>query len=386
MKSIGFIPLRKDSKGIPGKNKRKLLGRPLFSWVLTEAAFSELDEVFVYTDDEDIIEFIKKQYSWNLKIKVLQRSSKSATDEASTETAILEFCNKIEYGFDILCLLQATSPFTTRIEINNALEVIKSGKDSALSVVRTHRFFWDEYNKPINYDFLKRPRRQDFEGNLVENGAIYCTTKEALQKSECRISGDIGVIEMPEDSYSEIDSVVDWDIVEKLLLRRLQSQRNPAMITHLFLDVDGIFTDGRVLYSENGELAKAFDMRDGMGLEILRQDKIEVSVMTSEDSALVSARMKKLNIDKVYLGVKDKLGMLQHLCMSRNIKKNNIAYLGDDVNDMACMASVGWSISPNNAMEEIKRISDITLTSDSGSGAIREACRFITKYNTRFEI
>ncbi len=385
MKSIGFIPLRKDSKGIKGKNKRKLLGRPLFSWVLTEAAFSELDEVFVYTDDKDIIEFITQQYSWNHKIKVLQRSTESATDEASTETAILEFCEKVSYGFDTLCLLQATSPLTTRVEINNALEVIKSGKDSAISVVRTHRFFWDENGQPINYDFLKRPRRQDFKGALVENGAIYCTTKAALLESKCRISGDIGVIEMPEDSYTEIDSAIDWNIVENLLLQRLQSQRNPAIITHLFLDVDGVFTDGRVLYSENGELAKAFDMRDGMGLEILRQDNIEVSVMTSENSALVSARMKKLNIDNVYLGVKDKLGMLQHICMSRNIKKNHIAYLGDDVNDMACMASVGWSISPNNAMEEIKKISDITLTSDSASGAIREACRFITKYNKRYE-
>jgi N-acylneuraminate cytidylyltransferase len=107
--------------------------------------------------------------------------------------------------------------------------------------------------------------------------------------------------------------------------------------------------------------------------------------MTSENSALVAARMKKLNIGQVYLGVKDKLGLLQHLCASRNIEKKHIAYLGDDINDMACMASVGWSICPNNGMEEIKRISDIILTSDSGSGAIREACRFITKYNKRFE-
>ncbi len=385
MKSIGFIPLRKASKGIKGKNKRKLLGRPLFSWVLTEAAFSQLDEVFVYTDDEDIIEFITQQYSWSTKIKVLERSDESATDEASTETAILEFIKKTSYEFDVFCLLQATSPFTTRVDINKALEVIKLGKDSAISVVRTHRFFWEKSGKPINYDLLNRPRRQDSKGTLVENGAIYCTTVRALQKSKCRISGDIGVIEMPEYSYTEIDSVVDWNIVENLLLQRLQAQRNPGVITDLFLDVDGIFTDGRVLYSENGELAKVFDMRDGMGLEILRQDNIQVSVMTSENSALVSARMKKLNIDKVYLGVKDKLGLLENICRSRNIEKNNIAYLGDDINDMASMASVGWSISPNNAMEEIKRISDITLTSDSGSGAIREACRFIIKYNKRFE-
>lgn len=385
MKSIGFIPLRRDSKGIKGKNKRKLLGRPLFSWVLTEAVFSELDEVFVYTDDKYITEFIKKQYSWTSRIKVLDRSEKSASDEASTETAILEFCEKISWSFDIFCLLQATSVFTQRDEINKALKQITSGKDSVISVVKTHRFFWNKDGYPENYNFMSRPRRQDFEGNLVENGAIYVTTRDALRKSKNRISGEIGIVEMPEHSYYEIDSLTDWTIVEDLKLSKLQSNRQPSRITHLFLDVDGIFTDGRVLYSENGELAKTFDMRDGMGLEILRQDDIEVSVMTSEDSALVAARMKKLNIDKVYLGVKDKFGMLQHLSLTQNISLNNIAYLGDDVNDMACMASVGWSICPNNAMEEIKRISDIILRSNSGSGAIREACRFITKYNKRFE-
>ena len=385
MKSIGFIPLRKNSKGIKGKNKRKLLGRPLFSWVLTEAVFSDLDEVFVYTDDKDITEFITKQYSWTSKITVLDRSTESASDEASTEAAILEFCEKISYSFDTFCLLQATSAFTQRDEINKALEQIQSGKDSVLSVVKTHRFFWNKNGTHLNYDFMNRPRRQDFDGNLVENGAIYCTTRAALQKSKNRISGDIGIIEMSEQSYFEIDSLTDWTIVEDLLLTKLQSNRPPAKITHLFLDVDGIFTDGRVLFSKSGELAKIFDMRDGMGLEILRQNGIEVSVMTSENSALVAARMKKLNIENIYLGVKDKFALLQHLSQVRNIDISNIAYLGDDVNDMACMASVGWSICPNNAMEEIKRISDITLTSDSGSGAIREACRFINKYNKRYE-
>ena len=385
MKKIGLIPLRKGSKGFKGKNKRKFLGRPLFSWVLTEAVFSNLDEVFVYTDENSIIEFIRTQYEWTSKIKVLERSPESATDEASTEMAILEFCETINYDFDIFCLLQATSPFTKRRHINKALQIVSSGKDSSLSVVRTHRFIWSEEGNSENYDYKNRPRRQDFSGTLVENGAIYCSKREALNKSHNRISGNIGILEMPAVSYTEIDTSTDWTIAENLLLSELQANRIPSRINHLFLDVDGIFTDGRVLYSGDGEFAKLFDMRDGMGLEILRQDNIEVSVMTSENSPLVSERMKKLNIDNVYLGIKDKFGFLQHLCLKKGFKLGELAYLGDDVNDMACMATVGWAITPNNAMEEIKKISDIVLRADSGSGAIREACRFITKYNERFD-
>ena len=122
MKKIGFIPLRKGSKGIPGKNKRKMVGRPLFTWVLGEAYFSDLDEVVVYTDDESIINFITKEYHYTTKIKVVHRPEATATDTASTESAMLAYAESINYNFDVFCLLQATSPFTTSEAINESLE------------------------------------------------------------------------------------------------------------------------------------------------------------------------------------------------------------------------------------------------------------------------
>ena len=184
MIKIGFIPLRKGSKGIPNKNKRKMVGRPLFTWVLGEAIFSDLDEVIVYTDDQDIIDFINKEYYWTNKVKATLRSDASASDTASTEMAMLEFCDAINYDFDVFCLLQATSPFTTRENINACLGKLDGDYDSALTVVNTHRFIWEEDGTPINYNPLKRPRRQDFKGLLIENGAVYTTTKASLQKTK----------------------------------------------------------------------------------------------------------------------------------------------------------------------------------------------------------
>ncbi|WOD43969.1 cytidylyltransferase domain-containing protein [Hwangdonia lutea] len=384
-KKIGCIPLRKGSKSIKNKNKRKMVGRPLFSWVLKEAVFSNLDEIFVFTDDPDIITFVNNQYGWTNKVKTILRDKENASDTASTENALIEFCEKIDNDFHVLCLLQATSPLTTSSDINKVLKVVADSEyDSALTVVNTHRFVWNEEGKPLNYDVFNRPLRQDFEGLLVENGAVYVTTKEAFLNSKNRVSGNIGLVKMPEETLHEIDSETDWTIIENLLINRLKNQKGTQKISHLVLDVDGVFTDGTVLYSKDGELAKQFDMRDGMGLEILREYGIEIIVMTSENSELVQQRMKKLKIENTFLGIKDKYALLQHLKSEQSFNLNNIAYMGDDVNDLANMCSVGWSLAPNNAVDIVKQNADVILSADSLKGAIREACAFILNYNKRF--
>jgi len=384
MKKIGFIPLRKNSKGILGKNKRKMVGRPLFTWVLGEAIHSSLDVVYVYTDDDSIISFIEKEYHYTNKIEALKRSEASATDIASTESAMIEFAEKLAYNFDVFCLLQATSPFTKAVDIENCLSKIEEGKDSALTVVNTHRFVWNEDGTPANYNPSQRPRRQDFNGLLIENGAVYACTKDVLLEQKNRLGKNIGVVKMPEESLHEIDSEQDWIIVENLLIERQKRGKHSEKITHLVLDVDGVFTNGTIAYTKDGEHTKNFDMRDGMGLEILRQFGVEVMVMTSEQSQLVAKRMEKLQISQVFLGVKDKYTLLQSLAASQNFSLNNVAYVGDDVNDMANICSVGWSFTPNNAMTEIKQLADVVLSKNSGAGAIREACEFIKNYNKRF--
>jgi N-acylneuraminate cytidylyltransferase len=385
MKKTAIIPLRKDSKGIPGKNKKKMLGRPLFSWVLSEAVFSNLDEVVVFTDDEEIIDFIHREYHWTPKVKALLRSAENATDTASTESVMLEFATQTDYDFDILCLLQATSPMTTAADINAVLNKIENEKyDSALTVVNTHRFTWNADGTPQNYDVFHRPRRQDFEGLLIENGAIYATTKTAFITSKNRVSGKIGLQQMPENTLVEIDSMTDWKITEELLASRLKKSKKHQRIDYLVLDVDGVFTNGQVFYSAEGELAKAFDMRDGMGLEILRQNQVEVVVMTSENSPLVAQRMKKLQIENTFLGVKDKYAFLQHFVKEKKTSFNALAYIGDDVNDLANICAVGWSFAPANATEIVKQNADYLLTNKSADGAIREACEWIMNYNERY--
>ncbi|HHW21119.1 MAG TPA: acylneuraminate cytidylyltransferase [Thermodesulfovibrio thiophilus] len=388
MKKVGVIPLRKGSKSIKNKNRKKLLGRPLFAWVLWEALKSKLDEVYIFTDDKNIIEYVKNEYKYNQKCRVIERSAESATDEASTELALKEYVQKINNNYDILCLLQATSPLTTTEDINKVLhKILNDNLDSALTVVEFKRFIWSKDGYPLNYDYNNRPRRQEFEGLLVENGAIYATTKEQFEKTGIRIGGNIGITKMPEDTFTELDEKRDWIIVEKLLENRLRMNKKLSdRIKAIFLDLDGVFTPGTVFFGASGELSKEFNIRDGMGLEILRESSdVEIFVITSENSEIVSSRMKKLKIENYYPGIKDKYAKVEEILTDKNIKKSETAYIGDDINDLANLLSAGWSFCPSDAMKEVKQVVDLVLEAKGGKEAIREAVDFIIKYNQRGE-
>ena len=384
MEKIGFIPLRAGSKGIPNKNKKRIAGRPLYQWVMTEAVFSTLDEVIVFTDDMDIINHINKEYYWTKKLKAIQRSIKNANDNASTESAMIEYCESIDWEFKFIVLLQATSPLTSTEDIDKSVFNFESNKyDSQLSCVRTKRFIWDDDGNSINYDYRSRPRRQDFDGFLIENGAIYITKRDILKKNNNRLGGKIGLFNMNEDTLIEIDNPIDFKVVEQLIFKKLKEQkRGASKISLLVLDVDGVFTDGKVIFNSKGEFSKEFSMRDGMGLQLLRESGVDVIVLTSENSPTVKSRMTKLNLESYY-GVKDKYSLLSNILREKNMSRNETVYMGDDINDLSNIASAGWGICPIDAMDEVKQIADLVLNKCGGTEAIRELTNFIIRLNNK---
>lgn len=384
VRKIAIIPLRAGSKGIRNKNRKKILGRPLFSWTLAAAIESNLDHVYVFTDDQKVIDSINKDYNWTEKVSVVERSAESASDTASTEMAMLELAEKINYDFTYYILLQATSPLTTAADINKAIAILDKGADSVISVVKTHRFIWNKEGESLNYNYLNRPRRQDFDGLLIENGSIYGCTKAIFSETKNRIGGKIKVMEMPEDTLTEIDEPTDLILIEQLLQKRLLEYKKPVKaIKYVVLDVDGVFTDATAAYDKFGELSKQFSLFDGMGLEILRDHNVEPIIMTSENSELVKRRMEKLQINKCFLGVKDKFAFLNHLIRDLGVNRSELAYLGDDINDLANILSVGWGACPLNATSSVKNSADIKLTTYGGKGAIREFVEFIIGFNSR---
>jgi 3-deoxy-D-manno-octulosonate 8-phosphate phosphatase (KDO 8-P phosphatase) len=146
----------------------------------------------------------------------------------------------------------------------------------------------------------------------------------------------------------------------------------------LLTDCDGVLTDGGVYYSSRGEEMKRFSIRDGMGVARLRKlVGVETGIITGEDSEIVLRRAEKLRIKEYYPGVLDKLAKLKEILKTMNLGPEQIAYIGDDVNDLEIMKIVGLSACPADAISFIINIADVVLKNKGGYGAFRDFAEII---------
>lgn len=375
--NVAFIPARGGGKPIPLKNIKEIAGKPLVYWVAKAANDCNfIDKIYVVTDSPVIKNVVEKLYL--KKVVVIERSTDTATDNAFTESAMIEFAGN--YEFDGIVLIQATSPLLTSKDLDNGFELYNmEGTDSVLSAIRQKHFQWeigqDGYAKPMNYDYRNRPRRQDFGGYLVENGAFYITSRKALLNMQNRLSGHIRICEMDRSTYFRIDEPSDWEIIEKQLYERVKATGKSEIMPQIkmFLtDCDGCLTDGGMYYSENGDELKKFNTKDGMGFRLLREKGIITGIITGEDRHLNQKRAEKLNVDEIFQNVKDKVAVIKQLCDKYHILPENVAYVGDDINDAEAIKYVGYGCCVNDAHSTVKKYADYITEKNGGHGAVRE--------------
>jgi N-acylneuraminate cytidylyltransferase len=253
--NIAFIPVRGGSKSIPLKNTKIINGQPLVYWTAKAANDStSIDKVVVATDGKDIKRVV---LGFDLpKVSVYDRRPENAIDTSSTESVMLEYIGAGKpVASDNFILIQATSPLLSAKMIDEMFAGWrKSGADSALSCVRTKRFYWNDDGTPINYDFRARPRRQEFSGWMMENGACYINCVGSILRDKCRLSGRVYVHEMPGETAVEIDEPSDWIIVEKLL-RAANPAPVPSGKTFCF-DIDGVLGEKADAKDLDGDYAK----------------------------------------------------------------------------------------------------------------------------------
>jgi N-acylneuraminate cytidylyltransferase len=293
-------------------------------------------------------------------------------------------------GYDpgLVVFLQATSPLRRGADIDRAIETLeREGADSLFSACPMHGFVWrhdpDGSWKSFSYDYRNRQRRQDAPEDVVENGNIYIFRPSILRSTGNRLGGRVAVYRMNYTDSLQVDEPGDIEMISRImpapepevLGERLRSVRL------LVLDCDGVLTDNRVSVSDDGRESVSFSRADGFGLARLKEAGVNIAVLSKETSPVVSARCRKLNIPCIQ-GCDDKLPRLRELAQEAGYGASEVAYVGNDLNDLECLQWVGFPIAVADAVHEVKHAATIVTQRDGGQDAVREVCDLILRFRS----
>ncbi|XP_030643792.1 N-acylneuraminate cytidylyltransferase isoform X3 [Chanos chanos] len=341
-----LILARGGSKGIPLKNIKLLAGVPLIGWVLRAAVDSDLfDSVWVSTDHDEIEKVAK---AWGAQVH--RRSLEVSQDSSSSLDTMQEFVRQ-RPEVDVICHIQATSPCLHPRHLREALQMIlDQGYDSVFSVVRRHQFRWEEVkqaegrcSKPLNIDPSKRPRRQDWDGELCENGSFYINTRELIEKGVPQM-GKVTYYEMPPEYSVDIDVDIDWPVAEQRVVRKKKRL-------------------GLILRARLWELV------------VISESPYQVILISSKEDPVSKTLADKLAGHagcKVMHGVEQRQAVVERLMKERGLVWKKVAYLGTDILDVSCLNLAGLSAAPGDAPAEALNAAKYNCRSPAGRGAVRE--------------
>ncbi len=429
---VAVIPARAGSVGVPRKNLRTVGGVPLVARAVASArAASRVDRVVVSTDGAEIASAASAAGA-----DVVMRPPELSTGTASSESAVLHALDVLaERGVDpaVVVLVQATSPFTRPDDIDLAVERVCSGEcDTVFAAVRTHAFLWGADAagrvRGLNHDPAFRPMRQDREPQYQETGAFYVMDAAGLRRFGLRFFGRIGValIADPMDIDTEHDLLVadalarvheadpastpdhrlaasaparhavasarsaapvsavaatrtlpphDLDPVPAIDGAHVEAS-GIARIEAVVTDFDGVHTDDTVRVDQNGVESVRVSRRDGLGVRMLRGAGVPVLILSTETNPVVAARAAKLGVP-VLQGIDDKAAALVRWAADAGVQLEHVAYLGNDVNDLGALGSVGWPFAVADAHPRTLAAARRVLRSPGGAGAVRELAEII---------
>ena len=382
---LAVIPARGGSRGISRKNLELVGGLPLVArTVRTALASGVFAAIVVSTDDEEIARIAADHGA-----EVVMRPGGLAQDASPTEPvmahALAEAERSLGLSFDSVWLLQPTSPFLLPEDISRAGALLEGGGcDSVVAVYADHPFSWSELPSgglvEPSYDVASRPRRQDMPAYYRENGALYAASRSLWNKCHVRVGGRVAPLPMPGWRSLDIDDAADLEAARALVSRlgAVSPRRGvePASVRAVALDFDGVMTDDKVVLDEHGKEAVVCSRRDGLGIARLHEVGMHVAVFSTEKNPVVSRRCSKLAVD-CYQGLADKEAAVLAWLHALDLTPRQLAFLGNDVNDLACLRLAGLSVAPADAHTDVLGSVDLVLTRRGGDGVVRELADLI---------
>ena len=396
---LAVIPARGNSKSIPRKNIREFAGHPLIAFSIAAARQSDLvTRVIVSTDDPEIAE-ISRKYGAEVPFMRPANIAEDATLDLPVFEHALKWLEENEkYSPDVVVQLRPTSPIRPVGMVDEAVRLLLEHPeaDSVRGVVVSGQNPFKMWKidpqgvmQPLlDVDAIKEPYnapRQDLPQTYWQTGHIDAIRpRSILDKGS--MSGDVILPLLVDPVYTvDIDTLLDWQRAEATVLEgkldivypAAQKRKMPEKIALLVMDFDGVLTDDRVWVDQDGNEMVASSRADGLGLERLRNlTQIPAMVLSKETNRVVAARCKKLDLP-VIQSVQDKPKTLEGLLKERGIKKEEVVYIGNDLNDLACFPLVGFAVAPASAQSEVRQHADLVLKNAGGLGAVRELCELL---------
>ena len=388
MKIVGVIPARGGSKGIPEKNIQIIGGLPLIAWSINALKESKyIEHTYVSSDSENILK-IASAYG----ASPVERPKEFSQDQSSTEDFLNHFILYLEsrqIHTDIIVYLQCTSPYSTSAHIEKILKKLIENPNlgCAFSVLEDHSFLWslDEngYGYGLNHEaYNQRKRRQDLKKQYKETGAIYALRTEKYKSARNRFCGKAMPVAIENSIPFEIDTPFDLIMMRYLEpLYGLAKFKNPIeKCKALVVDFDGVLTNDKVMIDDSGREIVECSRADGLGAEILKKLGIKILILTREENNVVLKRAEKMKIE-INHGIKNKVEILKEWATKNLLKSSEIAYIGNDVNDLDCLMWVGLPFAPFDANENLIKAGIPRLKNKGGDGVIREFANLLMQKN-----
>ena len=392
---LAVVPSRGGSKSIPRKNLKSLGWIPLLAYSVAAGLESEtVDRVLVSTDDPEIMRTAKR---FGAEVP-FQRPSDIADDQAPDLPVFqhaLQWLSENEgYRPDLVVHLRPTSPFRPPKGVDEAVKffirdpeadslraVIPSGQnpfkmwriEAGRMVPLIPCGLYEPYNQP----------RQLLPKTYWQTGLMEIIRSETILEKGS-MTGDRILPWVTDPAYAvDLDNLFQWQLAENWLRfapAPYVSPKRPAeearRIRLVVFDFDGVFTDNRVLISEEGRESVLCSRADGLGVALLRSAGVNAVVLSSETSPVVRARCEKLGIPCLQ-GVSDKGHEIESVAAHHGAALSDTAYLGNDLNDLDCLRRAGFSAVPADAHPECRNAAKLVLEKSGGRGAVREFCEWI---------
>jgi len=386
---LALVPARGGSKGIPRKNVRVLGGHPLVAYSIAAGlAATRVDRVVVSTDDEEIAQ-VAKEYGADVPfLRPAELAGDDVPDLPVFQHAVRWLDEEDGFRPELVVHLRPTSPLRPVGCVDAAVDLLMAAPDadSLRSVAppeHTPYKMWRQEGgrlEPLlggwEQELFNLPR-QALPPVWWHTGSIDVARSRPIVELGSMTGRTVLAFPMEPRFAVDLDTEEQWDAAERALLRHRQEIVRPqgedlSSVRLVVFDFDGVFTDNLVFVSEDGRETVACNRSDGLGISMLRDAGVDVVVVTTEANPVASVRCGKLHVECHRAG--DKAAAVAGLMEARGLSPAEVAFVGNDVNDLGAMRSVRWPVAVADAHPEVLQAARLVLSAGGGRGAVREVC------------